>query len=99
MTTWADNRQARFHFEPLETLEAGLELQGLEVRAIKTGKMSLRGAHVLVRGGEVFLVGASIAPYQPKNTPPDYDAARPRRLLVTKKEIRELTSAEATKGL
>ncbi len=99
MTTWVDNAQARFRYQILENLEAGLELLGLEVRAIKTGKMSLRGAHVVVRGGEAYLVGASIAPYQPKNTPSDYDSTAARRLLVTKKEIMKLSAAEAAKGL
>jgi SsrA-binding protein len=54
---------------------------------------------VIVRGQEAFLVNSYIPPYQPKNTPKSYDARRPRKLLLTRKEIRDLAAAEAKKGL
>jgi SsrA-binding protein len=54
---------------------------------------------VIIRGGEVFLVGATIPPYQPANTPKDYDSIRNRRLLLTKKEIARLSGFENQKGL
>src|SRR5882672_9935591 len=99
MSAFADNRKAGFDYEFLEHLTAGLELIGLEVKAVKVGKMSLAGSYVSVRGAEAFLLGAEIAPYQPKNTPADYDPLRPKKLLFSKEEIERLGKAEATKGL
>ncbi|MBI4136257.1 MAG: SsrA-binding protein SmpB [Candidatus Vogelbacteria bacterium] len=94
MPTFADNRQAGFRYELLEKFEAGLELIGLEVKSIKAGRVNLAGAYVNIRGQEAYLVNADIAPYQPANTPADYDSRRTRRLLLTKKEIAKLTWAE-----
>lgn len=90
MTTLITNRKATFNHEILETLDAGIELFGFEVKAIRAGQGSLEGAHVTVRGAEAFLIGASIPAYQPKNTPTDYEPDRNRRLLLTKKEISSL---------
>ncbi|HEY4524176.1 MAG TPA: SsrA-binding protein SmpB [Candidatus Paceibacterota bacterium] len=95
----AHNRQAGFRYEIMEKFEAGIELRGFEVKAIKTGRINLAGAHVIVRGNEIYLINADIAPYQPKNTPADYDARRARRLLLTKKEIAELSVVERQKRL
>ena len=95
----AHNRQAGFRYEIMEKFEAGIELRGFEVKAIKTGRINLAGAHVIVRGNEIYLINADIAPYQPKNTPADYDARRARRLLLTKKEIAELLVVERQKRL
>ena len=95
----AENRKAKFDYEILKTFSAGLELLGAEVKSIRAGKISLAGAFVAVRGGEAFLVGADIPPYQPKNTAPEYDATRARKLLLSEDEIEELASAEHTKGL
>lgn len=99
MPTFADNRQAGFRYELLEKFEAGIELIGSEVKSIKTGRVNLAGAYVIVRGQEVYLVNADIASYQPANTPPDYDSRRPRRLLLTKKEIAKLAAAGDEKRL
>lgn len=99
MTTLANNSKARFDFELLKTFSAGLELTGIEVKAVRAGKMNLRGAFIGVRGGEAYLLGADVPPYQPKNVPPQYDAVRPRKLLLTQGEIAELSEAEAAKGL
>jgi SsrA-binding protein len=99
MTTYADNRRARFDYEVLEKFSAGLELAGAEVKSIRAGKISLTGAYVLIRGREAFLTGAEIAPYQPKNQPSDYDAKKVRKLLLSKDELEKLTKAEQTKGL
>jgi len=99
MTTYANNSRARFDYEILKTFSAGLELLGLEVKSVREGKMSLRGAFVGVRGGEAFLIGAEIPPYQPKNAPPGYDATGVRKLLLEKAEVAELADAESTKGL
>jgi len=94
-----ENKKARFDFEILETLEAGAALFGFEVKAIKSGMGSLDGARVVVRGGEAFLAGASISPYQTKNTPGSYEPERSRKLLLNKKEITVVAEAEAKKGL
>jgi SsrA-binding protein len=99
MTVYAENRKARFDYEIQKTFSAGLELIGLEVKAVKAGKMTLAGSFVSVRGAEAFLLGSEIAPYQPKNTAADYDSKRARRILLSKDEILELEKAEATKGL
>lgn len=95
----ADHPRATYDYEILETYEAGIELLGFEVKAIRKGQASLRGAHVVVRGGEAYLVGASVPPYQTNNTPVDYDPLRARRLLLGKKELRELLGKEEQKGL
>lgn len=94
-----ENKKVRLEYELLETFEAGAELFGYEVKAIKNGMGSLEGARVMVRGGEAFLVGASISPYQQKNTPDSYDPERTRKLLLNKKEIMKLADAEGQKGL
>lgn len=93
------NKKATFDYELLERYEAGLVLFGFEAKAIRTGKVSLQGAYVVVRGGEAFLIGATIAPYQEKNTPADYDRERVRKLLFSRKELTELQKVDAQKGL
>ena len=95
----AKNRKAFFDYEILEKFTAGIELLGFEVKSVRAGKINLRGAFVAVRGSEAFLLQAEIPPYQPKNAPVEYDARRPRKLLLTKKEVEELAQAEQTKGL
>lgn len=99
MPTLLENRRAHFDYEFLEKFEAGIELFGHEVKALKNGRGSLAGARVLIRGGEAFVVGLDIPPYQPGNTPKDYDPARTRRLLVTKREIAYLAGKSAEQGL
>lgn len=95
----ADHPRAQYDYEILDTYEAGIELFGFEVKAIRKGTMSLRGAHIVIRGGEAYMVGASVPPYQAHNTPVDYDPSRARRLLLSKKELRELLGKEEQKGL
>ena len=99
MTTYIKNRKVRFNFDILETLEAGLVLFGHEVKSIRHGKGKLDGAYVIVRGGEAFLVGSSIAPYQPINTPRKYDPERARKLLLSKKELAHLERETETNRL
>ena len=94
-----EHKKARFDYEVLEELEAGIELLGHEVKSLRGRQGKLEGSHVVVRGGEAYLVGASIPPYQPKNIEDDYDPARSRRLLLTKKEISKLAGFEGQKGL
>ena len=90
MEPFSINKKARFDYEILETFDAGIELSGHEAKSIKMGRFDLSGSHAIVRGGEVFLVGATIHPFQVKNAPPDYDPTRTRKLLLTKKEIRHI---------
>ncbi|MFA6415951.1 MAG: SsrA-binding protein SmpB [Candidatus Paceibacterota bacterium] len=95
----AENKKFYLQYEALEEYETGIELLGLEVKSIKAGHMVLEGARVLVRGGEAFLVGATVPPYQVNNTPADYDPTRVRRLLLTRKQIVELYDQGEQRGL
>ncbi len=99
MQFFAKNKKAYYDYEILKTYEAGVVLFGFEVKSIKSGKTSLKGARVVIRGGEAFLIGASISPYQVANTPKDYDPERARKLLLNKKELNELIGKEQQKGL
>jgi len=94
-----ENERARFDYEILEELEAGIELLGLEVKSLRGKRGSLKGARVVARGGEAYLVGASIPAWQILNAPKAYDPERPRRLLLNQKEIAHIASAEGQKGL
>jgi SsrA-binding protein len=94
----AENRRARFDYEITEKFEAGIELQGHEVKSAKSGQMGLNGSYAVIqknslrptRRTELWLLNASIPPYQPKNTPVSYDPARSRRLLLNASEIAKL---------
>ena len=99
MPTLVENKKAYFNYEILEKFEAGIELVGLEVKSLKGKHGSLEGSRVLARGDEAFVVGMHIPPYQPSNTPKDYDPLRNRRLLLTKREIDVILGAESKKGL
>lgn len=88
--TIAENRRARFDYEISQTYEAGIELKGYEVKSAKGGRFQVAGAHVLIRGGEAWLVNSHVPPYQAGNMPPDYEEDRARRLLLSKGEIKEL---------
>lgn len=99
MPTLVENKKARLNFEILEQFDAGIELTGSEVKSLKSKRGSLIGAFVGARGGEAFLLGAEIPPYQPGNTTADYDPRRARRLLLTKAEIARLAGLESKKGL
>ncbi len=94
-----ENRKAKFNYEFLEKLTAGIELLGSEVKSLRGKLGSLEGSYVVIRGQEAFLVNAYIPAYQPKNIPNGYDERRNRKLLVTKKELHTLASSEAKKGL
>jgi SsrA-binding protein len=99
MTVYAHNKKATFDYEILEKFEAGIELKGHEVKAIKAGKVSLTGSYVKEFGNELFLLGALVSPYQPSNVPKDYKEQRDRKLLVTKKELNYLVGKLNEKGL
>ncbi len=93
------NKKAYFDYQILETYEAGIELLGLEVKSIKTGRINLAGSYVVIRDGQAWLLNADIPAYQPKNAPPDYDSKRTRRLLLKKSEIKNLIGRTQEKGL
>ena len=93
------NKKAHLNYEFLETIEAGLELHGFEVKSLRAGSGNLEGARVVARGGEAYLTGATIPPYQAGNTPENYDSMRSRRLLLSHNEIARVASAEGAQGL
>ncbi len=99
MAEYVNNSKAGFDYEILETLEAGLVLKGTEVKAIKTGKASIKGSFVKIINGRPQLIGATISPYQPNNTPPDYDPTATRMLLLSKKQINVLLTLSQSQGL
>lgn len=99
MANIIQNRKAHFNYELKDKYEAGLELFGHEVKSLRAGQGNLLGAHVIIRGGEAYIVGMDIPPYQPKNLRDEYDSMRTRRLLLKKSEIAELAKAGDTKGL
>jgi len=95
MTSYSENRRAFFDYEILEKFEAGIELKGFEVKSVKLGRMNLAGCFAVPRGAsrggaELWLLNADIPPYQPNNTPADYDSKRSRRLLLKSEEIKYL---------
>ncbi len=99
MKVITENKKAYFNYEILEKFEAGLVLIGQEVKSIKLGRINLAGAYVVLREEEVFLIGANVPPYQPKNAPKNYNLKRARKLLLTKKEIKYLIGKSKQKGL
>ena len=94
-----ENKKVGLEYHILEEMEAGLELLGFEVKSLRAGLGSLKGARVVARGGEAYLVGASIPPWQIANAPKSYDPERTRRLLLNKKEIDRISGTESEKGL
>ncbi len=96
---YAENRKVFHDYEIIESYEAGLVLEGHEVKSVKSGRITIAGAYVKILGNEAFLIGAGISPYQPKNTPKDYDPERTRKLLLNKREIQALIGKSKEKGL
>ncbi len=99
MPVFAENRKAHFNYEILEKFQAGLVLLGIEVKSIRLGHMQIAGSYVIFRNGELFLVGSTVSPYQPKNTPPEYNPQRSRKLLLQKKELSSLIGKVKERGL
>ncbi len=95
----ATNRKARFEYFILETYEAGISLQGSEIKSIRAGQMSLGEAYVKVEDGkQAWLIGAHIAPYDPASRY-NHNPTRPRRLLLNKREIRNIWNDVRLKGV
>lgn len=99
MKILAENKKAYHNYQILEKLDAGVVLNGQEVKSIKTRGVSLAGSYVTVKGGEVFWIGANIPAYQPKNAPPDYMPERSRKLLLQKEQIKSLVGKGSQQGL
>ena len=94
----ATNRKASFEYFLMERFEAGLSLQGSEIKSIRAGQVSLAEAYVRVEGHEAWLVEAHVAPYEQANRM-NHITRRPRRLLLHKKEIQKLWDAVRLKGV
>ncbi len=94
----ATNRKARHEYNILETFEAGLELQGSEIKSVRAGQISLAEAYVRTDGSQAWLVEAHIAPYE-QAARFNHDPRRPRRLLLHHSEIRDLWEAVRQKGV
>ncbi len=94
----ARNRKARHEYEVLETYEAGMELRGPEVKSLRAGGAAFQDAFARVDAGEVWLHSLHIAPYEQANRA-NVDPVRPRRLLLNRREIRQLAVKTDEKGL
>jgi len=92
------NRKAKFEFELLERFEAGIELQGSEIKSIRARQVSLSEAYIRTNGEQAWLVGAHIAPYEQANLF-NHDPERDRKLLLHKREIKTLWDGVRLKGM
>jgi len=95
----ATNDRARYDYELLESLEAGLALTGQETKSAKTGHFKLKGAHVAFTKGEAWLIGSHISKYPKAGPLPDYDPERSRKLLLHKRELDRLRGKREEEGL
>jgi len=85
-----ENRKARHDYFIEETFEAGIELQGWEVKAIRAGRVNLKEAYVIVKDGEIFLLGMHVTPLASASTHVHPDPTRTRKLLLHRREIDRL---------
>jgi SsrA-binding protein len=93
-----DNRRARFEYEFLERLEAGIVLTGTEIKSIRTGQISITEAYARVKDHELWLYGMHVPPYK-EGSFSNVEPTRPRKLLLHRKEIERLGKAAGEKGL
>ena len=94
----ADNKKAAFNYFFEEKFEAGLVLQGWEVKSLREGKVQLTDGYVVVRDGEMYLIGLQINPLNTASSHVSPDAVRTKKLLLHKEEIRRLTGKVEQKG-
>jgi SsrA-binding protein len=94
----AENRKARFDYFIEERFEAGLALQGWEVKAMRAGRAQLKEAYVYLRGGEAFLIGAHLSPLPTTSTHIPADPVRTRKLLLRHSELQRLLGAVERRG-
>ena len=97
-TSIAENRRARHDYFIEDTMTAGLVLQGWEVKSLRDGRANLAEAYVILRDGEVWLIGAHFSPLLSASTHVEADPVRSRKLLLNKSEIRTLIGAVDRKG-
>ena len=95
----SDNRKARYLYEILETYQAGIALEGTEVKSIRAGKVNLQDAYALIRGGEAWLLNAHISPFEKASVYFNHDPRRTRKLLLHKEQINKLLGQVEQKGL
>jgi SsrA-binding protein len=95
----ASNRKARFDYEIIEALEAGISLTGSEIKSLRAGGAHIREAYARPLGGEMWLYGAHIAPYASSGSFLNHEPTRPRRLLMHRRQIAEWSAAMSEKGL
>lgn len=98
MKVIAQNKKARFEYEMIEMFEAGLVLQGTEIKAIRNHQVSLSRSYVQPRDGELWLLEAHISEYAHGNRE-NHDPVRPRKLLLKRREINKILDQLAQKGL
>jgi SsrA-binding protein len=94
----AENKRALFNYHIEERLEAGMVLEGWEVKAVRAGKVQLTDGYVVVKNGELFIIGCQINPLGTASTHVRPDAVRTRKLLMHKDEIRRLIGKTEQKG-
>jgi SsrA-binding protein len=94
----ARHKRARYDYHLLETFEAGLVLQGTEVKSLREGKANISDAYGIVKDGEAFLLNLHISPYE-RGGYSNHEPARTRKLLLHRKEIRRLIGAVERQGL
>lgn len=92
------NRKARYEYQVLDTLEAGLVLQGTEVKSLRAGRANLQDSFARFDRGELWLYNLHISPYEPGNRF-NHDPLRPRKLLLHRRELRKLVGQVEQKGL
>ena len=97
-TRIADNKKAAFNYFFEERLEAGMVLEGWEVKAAREGKVQLTDGYVVIRSGEMYVIGCQINPLKTASTHVNPDAIRSRKLLLHKEEIRRLIGKVEQKG-
>ena len=96
--TIARNKRAKFDYHLLDKFEAGIVLEGWEVKSLRAGKCQLMDTYVLLKGGEAFLLGCTITPLPSASTHVPTDKQRTRKLLLHGKEIARLIGATQQKG-
>ena len=94
----ADNKKAAYNYFFEERFEAGMVLQGWEVKALREGKVQLTDGYVVVKGGELFVIGCQINPLKTASTHVNPDAVRTKKLLLHKEQIKRLTGKIEQKG-
>ncbi|PJA86812.1 MAG: SsrA-binding protein [Candidatus Moranbacteria bacterium CG_4_9_14_3_um_filter_42_9] len=99
MTTLAFNKRANYDYKISDKYEAGLVLRGFEVKAVKSGQISLKGSFVTVHGTELYLTNAHISLWKQAGEIKNYDPTGPRKLLLRRREIKHLIGLRRIEGL